>query len=218
MAGGPLVGSDGGVRESAFGWAKGPGGQGEGGEGQGRDVVGGGAAGGQVRGGGAEHVDQDAGIGPFLQSGQSGGGNDQPGEDLRGAQDGGEVGGVAQLGQQREERVEPQHVGGATDQALGDYDGGGDPVDDPTTPGRAGCGPGAHRGSSRAVGCAGTAQTAPALNPAAPMPRARLNRPRRFSSAMTWVNSTSWVWSKRSRRAANSSSVTSTGVRLIAVA
>ena len=48
MAGGPLVGSGGGVRESAFGWAKGPGGQGEGSEAQRRDVVGGAAAGGQV--------------------------------------------------------------------------------------------------------------------------------------------------------------------------
>src|SRR5664279_2993770 len=66
MAGGPLVGVDGVVRESVFGWAKGPGGQGEGSEAQGRDVVGDGAAGGQVRGGGAEHVDHDAGIGPFL--------------------------------------------------------------------------------------------------------------------------------------------------------
>jgi len=43
MAGGLLVGSDWVVRESACGWAKGPGGQGEGSEAQGRDVVAGAA-------------------------------------------------------------------------------------------------------------------------------------------------------------------------------
>ena len=86
MDGGRLVGSDRVVRESAFGWAKGPGGQGEGSEAQGRDQVAGAATGGQVRGGGAEHVDHDAGVGPFLQSRQPGGGNNQPGEDLRGAE------------------------------------------------------------------------------------------------------------------------------------
>ena len=48
------------------------------------------------------------------------------------------------------------------------------------------------------------------------MSKALLNRARMFSSAITFVSSTSWRSSKCSRMAANSSSVTLVGVRLIA--
>ena len=56
------------------------------------------------------------------------------------------------------------------------------------------------------------------LKPAAPMPRARLKRPRMFSSAITWVSSTIWASSRCWGSAAKSSSGTSTGVRLMATA
>ena len=50
------------------------------------------------------------------------------------------------------------------------------------------------------------------------MSKALLKRARMFSSAITFVSSTIWRSSKCSRMAANSSSPTVVGVRLMAVA
>ena len=56
------------------------------------------------------------------------------------------------------------------------------------------------------------AHTRPSLKPAAPMANAALKRERRFSSATRSTSSTSWASSKRACSAANSSSLTLTGV------
>src|SRR6202035_5231841 len=64
----------------------------------------------------------------------------------------------------------------------------------------------------------GSAQTMPSLKPADPNPRARLKRPRMFSSAITLVSSTSWAALNLLRSSAKSSSGTDTGVRLIPTA
>src|SRR5271166_188879 len=64
----------------------------------------------------------------------------------------------------------------------------------------------------------GSAHTLPSLKPDAPIPNARLKRPRRLPSVMMWVRPTSCALSKCARKPSNSWSLTSTGVRLIAVA
>lgn len=55
--------------------------------------------------------------------------------------------------------------------------------------------------------------TMPSLKPAAPMPSARLKRPRRFSNAMWWVSSTIWPSSRCWRSRSDRSPGTSRGVR-----
>ena len=68
-------------------------------------------------------------------------------------------------------------------------------------------------GGARSARPSGRAHTMPSLKPAEPMPKAPLKRERRFSTATRLTSSTSCASSKRSRRAAISSSVTCVGVR-----
>jgi len=66
-------------------------------------------------------------------------------------------------------------------------------------------------------GRSGGTHTIPSLKPAEPIPNAALKRSR-FTSVSRAVISTSWRSSKYDRTRANSSSVTSTGVRITATA
>ena len=74
------------------------------------------------------------------------------------------------------------------------------------------------RRARRIRGVSTRAQTCPSLKPAAPMPKVALKRERRFSSAIRLTSSTSCGSSKRARSAANSSSLTCTGVAVIPTA
>src|SRR6202000_2010676 len=79
------------------------------------------------------------------------------------------------------------------------------------------CGPGV-RGGHAPPRASGRAQTWLPEKPDDPMSSAMLNRAPRLPSVRTWVSPTSCAVVKWARSASNSSSLTSTGVRLIAVA